>query len=697
MPQLQPSALRLVTDERRRSRTRPPPRRTAGSWSLERIAGNQATARRLGALGVQARLKVNRPGDRWEQEADRVADRILSGGEATASAGAPAVQRMCKECEEEEQSPSGGVPPIQRRCADCEEELQRQPAAGGEREEVQAKQRPGRRPSLGPTSGSRIAALRGGGQPLPRSTRSFFEQRFGRDFGDVRIHHDAHAGELAASINARAFTLGRDVAFAPGEFDPGTRSGRHLLAHELTHTLQQGGDPAPRRIFRQEDPDAESPAGEAPPIEVPGTDLELIPGPLGPFLGNPRLLLPTRLRLRDASLSGGPTFVADISPRLLAGTLLGNLDLYTWTRPGTPVEDVDPETQARIALVNPRISFDPSAGTLRGRATLSVGSDYPPALKAPTELDVSFESSELGQFRGRLGFGPLEANISLRLRYQTGRLEHSLSPVFAPRGGFAGLWPRLQSILRDTVPGLRLGSASAALRSLYGTLRAGEIEAAEFATRTIALLAESIPPEADLDALRTALSDFADVVLHPGFSAGGSLRLFGVPLTGFSAEAATTQPLERPLPGAPAAFPISGLAGGVILAPPGSIKETAVPALGFTGFSFGERSGTAGTLAALPSLSTSAISRGEPLLNQFPVYAYGELSHVRRITDGLDLGVRVTLQISTPELFGSTEAPDDPAAALSQSILDFQEAQGGTPASAVPNLGVTVFGEFNAF
>ena len=630
---------------------------------------------------IQAKLALGASGDRFEREADRVADRV--SGDAAVSAGPPAVQRLCAECQEErEETGSGVAPAVQRQRADGRGEVRRQPA--------------GHPPGLSPAAGRRIAALSGGGQPLPSSARGFFERRFGRDFGDVRIHRDARAGELAASIGARAFTYGRDIAFAPGELAPDSARGRRLLAHELTHVVQQGGDSAPRRVFRQERPESE-PGAEPPPIEVPGTDLRLIPGPLGPFLGNPGLLLPTRLRLRNTPMAGGPAFVADISPRLLAGTLLGSLDLYTWIRPGTPVEDIDPETQARISLVHPRITLDPATGRLRGLATLSVGSDYPPALKAPSELDVSFESSELGLFRGRFGFGPLEADISLRLHYETERLERSLSPVFAPRGGFAGLWARLQSILRDTVPGLRLGSASAALRSLYRSLTAGEIEAAEFATRTIALLGESIPAGADLDALRTALSAFAGEVLHPGFTAGGRLRLFGVPLSAFGAEAATTLPLERPLAGAPAPFPISGFGGGVILAPPGSITETAVPALGVTGFSFGERSGTAGTLAMLPSISTEAIGRDEPLVNQFPVYAYGELSHVRRIVDGLDLGVRLTLQLSTPELFGSEEAPSDPAAALSQSIQDFQEAQGGTPAPAVPNVGITVFGEFSAF
>ena len=91
---------------------------------------------------------------------------------------------------------------------------------------------------LAPATESKIQNL-GQGTPLPASERSFFESRFGANFSQVRIHTNAEADQASRSLNAQAFTLGDDIAFAHGEYQPGTSRGRNLLAHELTHTLQQ--------------------------------------------------------------------------------------------------------------------------------------------------------------------------------------------------------------------------------------------------------------------------------------------------------------------------------------------------------------------------------------------------------------------------------------------------------------------------
>jgi Domain of unknown function (DUF4157) len=83
------------------------------------------------------------------------------------------------------------------------------------------------------------AVLRSVGQPLDAAARSFFEPRFGADFSAVRVHTDAKAAESARRVNALAYTVGRDVVFGAGQYAPNAGEGRRLLAHELTHTLQQ--------------------------------------------------------------------------------------------------------------------------------------------------------------------------------------------------------------------------------------------------------------------------------------------------------------------------------------------------------------------------------------------------------------------------------------------------------------------------
>ena len=81
----------------------------------------------------------------------------------------------------------------------------------------------------------------GAGQPLPRGTRSYFEQRFGRSFESVRVHSGENAHASASAVNARAYTQGTNIVFAKGQYQPHTYAGRELLAHELTHTVQQRG------------------------------------------------------------------------------------------------------------------------------------------------------------------------------------------------------------------------------------------------------------------------------------------------------------------------------------------------------------------------------------------------------------------------------------------------------------------------
>jgi len=103
--------------------------------------------------------------------------------------------------------------------------------------------------------------LRSTGQPLDTATRGFMEPRFGHDLSQVRVHTDARAAESARAVNASAYTVGRNVVFGGGQYLPGTGSGRQLLAHELTHVVQQTGQLQRSSI--------------SPPIEIGSEDDEL--------------------------------------------------------------------------------------------------------------------------------------------------------------------------------------------------------------------------------------------------------------------------------------------------------------------------------------------------------------------------------------------------------------------------------------
>ncbi len=182
---------------------------------------------------IPAQLTVNALGDRYEQEADRVAEQVLRMAPPAprAAAGAPAPPRPLVQRQPVEAT---GGPPV----AD--------PAQIGE-------------------------VLRGGGQPLDAATRAFMEPRFGHDFSRVRVHTDAPAVASAEALAARAYTAGSHIVFGAGEYAPASPGGRRLLAHELTHVAQQGAadrgrlGPAIQRQPKTKPPPAKAPASKEAP------------------------------------------------------------------------------------------------------------------------------------------------------------------------------------------------------------------------------------------------------------------------------------------------------------------------------------------------------------------------------------------------------------------------------------------------
>jgi Domain of unknown function (DUF4157) len=193
--------------------------------------------------GLQTKLTVNTPGDIYEQEADRISGQVMSMPE-------PQLQRACA---------CGG------RCPTCMKEQ-------GGREQLQAK-------NIEPVDAvattvppSLQEVTRSSGEALDLPTRKFMEPRFGHDFSQVRIHTDALAQQSARDVNARAYTLGRNIVFAAGEYSPHTHAGRHLLAHELVHVTQQSASQPTALIQREEEGERDAPVPTtptSPPVASP--------------------------------------------------------------------------------------------------------------------------------------------------------------------------------------------------------------------------------------------------------------------------------------------------------------------------------------------------------------------------------------------------------------------------------------------
>lgn len=173
--------------------------------------------------GIQPKLTIGQPGDRFEQEADAMADQVLRMSRDDAHS----IQRKCESCSREE-----GL--IQRQAIEEEEEL------------LQTKSESTVAPAVDSAGGVSAAVAQqlqtnlGGGSALPSATQQRMNAAFGADFGSVRLHTDANAAKLNRALGARAFTYGRDVFFNQQGFDPQSTADQHLLAHELTHVIQQG-------------------------------------------------------------------------------------------------------------------------------------------------------------------------------------------------------------------------------------------------------------------------------------------------------------------------------------------------------------------------------------------------------------------------------------------------------------------------
>lgn len=185
---------------------------------------------------IQTKLAIGKANDPLEQEADKVADRVVNQ-----PGSGPPPSTLQKETEEELQA----KPQAQILKQVDEEEVQAKPNPEIQKREddeeiVQTKAEDEGAETASADVAGLINTSRGSGSPLPYPVRENMENGIGADFGKVRIHTDNRAQDLNAKLNAQAFTVGNDVYFNKGKYNPESRSGKHLLAHELTHTVQQG-------------------------------------------------------------------------------------------------------------------------------------------------------------------------------------------------------------------------------------------------------------------------------------------------------------------------------------------------------------------------------------------------------------------------------------------------------------------------
>jgi hypothetical protein len=197
---------------------------------------------------IQPRLKVGEPGDKYEQEADAVANTIMrmNDGESL---------RMQPEEEEEKMQ----MQPL-------EEEEKLQMKSEEEEEPIQKKSTETSQISVTPENiNTQIENTRGSGMQIDEQTRSFMGNRFGADFSKVNVHTGQTAVDMNKQLNAQAFTVGNDIYFNSGKYNPGSQSGKELLAHELTHTIQQGAGIQPM-IQKDGEEGTETSTGSSTPL-----------------------------------------------------------------------------------------------------------------------------------------------------------------------------------------------------------------------------------------------------------------------------------------------------------------------------------------------------------------------------------------------------------------------------------------------
>jgi len=204
---------------------------------------SQSVQRKPASPFFQAKLSVNQPNDKYEREADSVANTVVnnqSSNTVVQQKEISGIQRLSTPVEEEKLGTNDArmlrdreiqeKPEIQRMCPECEKE----------KEGMVQQKSDGTAVTASTSLSSRIESSAGKGKSLPQKTLHEMQSSFGAKFRNVNIHTDSASVQMNRELNAQAFTHGSDIYFNSGKYNPETFGGRLLLAHELTHVLQQG-------------------------------------------------------------------------------------------------------------------------------------------------------------------------------------------------------------------------------------------------------------------------------------------------------------------------------------------------------------------------------------------------------------------------------------------------------------------------
>lgn len=207
----------------------------------------------VGGRLLQTKLAISEPGDQYEQEADRVAEQVMhiAGPQKQEDTDIPrgvdssCIQRSCLGCRDVRKEGSNVRIRIMTKglgsgsCDSIPEDKEEDADKVEEETAIMPKGSTDKLHKPNESLGKRLSLTRGGGNPLSKDARLLMESRFGHDFSSVRVHTDYRADLLTGQLNAEAFTSGADIYFKSGRYNPESRSGVRLLAHELTHVVQQ--------------------------------------------------------------------------------------------------------------------------------------------------------------------------------------------------------------------------------------------------------------------------------------------------------------------------------------------------------------------------------------------------------------------------------------------------------------------------